>query len=325
MKKSLLLFVLIASFIFVMGFQPADCRAEMKKIHFGYLLADQVHNFASMLMKEKKFLEAEGLKVEWGEYLAGAYVMQHLAAGEVDFATCGCVPTLITRARGVDVVMLASGNTEGSSIIVSKSIKTAKDLDGKKLGTPGIGSIQDSMVDMVARKNNIKIKHKYMTVTDMPMFLKKGEIDGYIAWSPHCNKAVKLGYGHIILTSNDIIPGHQCCVLVTRGEIIRKEPETVRKVIRAYMKAYQYEQKHHEETITLVQKYTNTPKDVVLNAWAITPHPYPPYVNIGSIKMQADGLIKGKKIKKGVVTNLDEFIAQSYHPEFLMEYLRNVK
>ena len=162
----------------------------------------------------------------------------------------------------------------------------------------------------------------------MPMFLKKGEIDGYIAWSPHCSKAVKLGYGHIILTSNDILPGHQCCVLVTRGDIIRKEPETVRKVIRAYMKAYQYERaskKNHDETIELVQKYTNTPKDVVLNAWSITPHPYPPYVNIGSIKMQAEGLIKGKKIKSGIVADLDKFIAQSYHPEFLMEYLRNVK
>ncbi len=328
MKKGLLLLILISSFIFVMGFQPTACRAEMKKIHFGYLLADQVHNFASMLMKEKKFLEAEGLQVEWGEYLAGAYVMQHLAAKEVDFGTCGCVPTMITRARGVDVVILASGNTEGSSIIVKHSIKTPKDLDGKNLGTPGIGSIQDSMVDMVARRNHIKIKHKYMAVTDMPMFLKKGEIDGYIAWSPHCNKAVKLGYGHIILTSNDIIPGHQCCVLVARGELLREEPETVRKVIRAFMRAYDYERaskKNHDETIDLVQKYTNTSKDVVLKAWAITPHPYPPYVNIDSDKMQAEGLIRGGKIKKGAAANIDKFIAQVHHPEFLMEYLRNMK
>jgi NitT/TauT family transport system substrate-binding protein len=303
-------------------------HAAGKKIHFGYLVADQIHNFHSMLIKEKKFLEAEGLQVKWGEYLAGAYLMQHLAAGEVDFGTCGCIPTMITRGRGVDVVILASGNTEGSSIIVKNSIKTVKDLDGAKIGTPGIGSIQDSMVDIVARRNNIKIHHKHMSVPDMPIYLKKGEIDGFIAWSPHNSKTAALGYGHILLTSHDILPGHQCCVLVTRGEILRKDPETVRKVVKAFMRSYQYErasEKNHNETMELVVKYTNTPKEVVQKAWKLTPHPYPPYVSIDSLKMQAEGLLKGGKIKKGVITNMDKFIAEVYRPEFLMEYLRNMK
>lgn len=327
MRKTWLLLILISSFIFVVGFQ-STVYAAGEKVNFGYLVADQVHNFHSMIIKEKKFLQDEGLKVTWGEYLAGAYLMQHLSAGEVDFGTCGCVPTMITRGRGVDVVILASGNTEGSSIIVNHDIKTVKDLNGKKLGSPGIGSIQDSMIDIVARRNKIKIIHKHMSVPDMPIYLKKGEIDGFIAWSPHNAKAVKLGYGHIILTSHDILPGHQCCVLVARGELLREKPELVRKVIRAFMRAYDYERaskENHDEVIDLVVKYTNAPKDVVLRAWDITPHPYPPYANIESLKMQAEGLVKGGKIKRGVVKNMDKFIAGVYHPEFLMEYLRSMK
>ena len=328
MKKTWVLSIVILSFVFVMGFQPTVCSAEMKKIHFGYLVADQIHNFASMIVKEKKLFAAEGLQVEWGEYLAGAYVMQHLAAGEVDVATCGVIPTMITRGRGVDVVVIAGSNAEGSSIIVKESIKTVKDLDGAKIGTPGIGSIQDAMVDIVARRNNIKIIHKHMSVPDMPIYLKKGEIDGFIAWSPHNTKAAALGYGHILLTSHDILPGHQCCVLVTRGELIREQPETVKKVMRAYMKAFQYEmasKENHDETLDMVVKYTNAPKEVVVKAWALTPHPYPPYLNIESAKMQAEGLLKGGKIKRGVITNMDKFIAQLYHPYFLLDYLRNMK
>jgi len=324
-KKLALLFVL--SIGIALAFQ-GTAFAEKKKIHFGYLVADQIHNFASMLIKEKKFLEDEGLEVEWGEYLAGAYLMQHLSAGEVDFGTCGCIPTMITRGRGVDVVILAGSNTEGSSIIVKESIKTVKDLDGAKIGTPGIGSIQDSMVDIVARRNNIKIIHKHMSVPDMPIYLQKGEIDGFIAWSPHNTKAAALGYGHILLTSHDILPGHQCCVLVARGELLKKEPETVKKVMKAYMRAFQYmmeNQKNLDETMDLVVKYTNTTKDIVEKAWKLTPHPYPPYANIESLKMQAEGLVQGGKIKKGVVKNMDKFIAQVYHPYFLMEYLRNMK
>jgi NitT/TauT family transport system substrate-binding protein len=321
MKKTWLLLVIISSFLLVMGLQPKVCNAG-EKVHFGYLVADQVHNFASMLMKEKKFLEDEGIEVKWGEYLAGAYLMQHLAAGEVDFGTCGNIPTMITRGRGVDVVILAGSNTEGSSIIVSNAIKTVKDLDGKSLGTPGIGSIQDAMVDMVARSNNIKIKKRHMSVPDMPMFLKKGEIDGFIAWSPHNAKTEALGYGHILLTSHDILPGHQCCVLVARGQLLREKPELVKKVIKAYMRAFDYEKQNQDETIDLVVKYTNAPKNVVKRAWGLTPHPFPPYVDPDSLKLQAEGLIKGGKIQKGAVKNLDKFVAEVYRPEFLMEYIR---
>ena len=67
------------------------------------------------------------------------------------------------------------------------------------------------------------------------------------------------------------------------------------------------------------------PKDVVEKAWKLTPHPYPPYANIESLNMQAEGLVKGGKIKRGAVKNMDKFIAQVYHPYFLMEYLRNMK
>ena len=326
MKKVWLLLTIISVFILVIGLR-SPAQAGDEKITFGYLVADQIHNFASMLMKEKKFLEDEGIKVKWGEFLAGAYLMQHLASGEVDFGTCGCIPTMITRGRGVDVVILAGSNTEGSSLVVKKSIKTVKDLDGKKIGTPGIGSIQDAMIDIIARRNNIKIYHKHMKVSDMPVFFKKGEIDGFIAWSPHPSRCVySMGYGHILLTSRDILAGHQCCVLVARGELLRKKPDLVRKVIKAYIRAFDYERaskENHEETMDLLVKYTDTERSIVEKAWELTPHPYPPYVSIDSLKMQAEGLLKGGKLQKRLVPDLDKFIAQLYRPEFLMEYFRN--
>ena len=69
------------------------------------------------------------------------------------------------------------------------AIKKVADLNGKSLGTPGIGSIQDAMVDSLAKNNGIKIAHKAMKVSDMPIFLQKGEIDGFIAWAPHPARA----------------------------------------------------------------------------------------------------------------------------------------
>ena len=87
-------------------------------LHFGYLVADQLHSPGPMIMKEKGFLKDEGFEVKWSEFLAGANAMQHFSAGEVDVVSCGAVPMMIARGSGTNVVMIASANTEGSALVV---------------------------------------------------------------------------------------------------------------------------------------------------------------------------------------------------------------
>lgn len=312
--------ILALGIIAAFGLAGSASAAE-KEIRFGYLVADQLHSPAPMIMKEKKLLEAEGLKVKWSEFMAGAFLMQHMASGEVDFGTCGAVPVMISQGQGINAVILAGSNAEGSALVVAKSIKTLKDLDGKSIGTPGVGSIQDAMLDMIAKKHSIKIQHKSIKVSDMPLFLQKGEIDGYIAWEPHASRAVDLGYGHIIATSHDILPEHQCCVLVGRGEIVQKDPDTVRKVMRAYMKAFDYYIKNREETIDLMAKATGLSRQLVSLSLVQVKHPFPPFVNVESLKIMAEGLINTGKIQKEAVPDINKFVEKSYDLSFLKEYL----
>lgn len=310
--------VVAVVFLCVLGLN-AQADAQKKKIHFGYLVADQLHSPAVMIMKEKKLLEAEGFEVSWGEFLAGSYLMQHMTSGEVDFGSCGSVPAMITRGQGVDVVILASANTEGSSMVVKDSIQSTKALDGKSLGTPGIGSIQDAMVDMVAKKDDIKIAHKFMKVSDMPIFLQKGEIDGFIAWAPHPARAVDLGYGHQILTSHDILPDHQCCVLVTKGEMLKKNPETARKVLQVYLKAYEWFLANQDESVEIMVRVTGMKEEVIREAMKTVKYPFPPFCNVPSLKLMVDGLVESGKIQKGNITSVDNFISDLYQPALLEE------
>lgn len=316
--------LLVLSLVFLLGLQMAAGAAE-KELVFGYLVADQLHNPAPMIMKEKKLLEAEGLKVKWGEFMAGAYLMQHMASGEVDFGTCGAVPVMIAAGQGVGAIILAGSNTEGSALVVANSIKEFKDLDGKTIGTPGIGSIQDAMVDMISMKHNIKILHKNMKVSDMALFLQKGEIDGYLAWEPHASRAVDLGIGHILVTSHEILPQHQCCVLVGRSEVIGKDPEIARKIVRAYMKAFEYFHNNRDETIEMMAKATGMTKKLVTMSLLHVQHPSPPFLNIPSMKLMAEGLVGAGKIQKGVITDMDAFIGKIYDPSYLKEYIGKKK
>lgn len=321
-KKKWLCLIVTLSFFFVAGFQ-SNAVAKEKPIYFGYLTCDQIHEPCPMIMKAKKFLEAEGLKVKWGEFLAGSYVMQHMASGEVDIATCGAVPSLITRGAGVDIVILADSNTDGSRLVVKNSIKTPKDLDGKLIGTPGLGSIQDALLDMIAEKYKIKIVHKHMKVSDMPIFFNKGEIDGFIAWEPHPSRAaIGMGLGHYLLSSQDILPGHQCCVLVARGDFVRKNPDKIRKIMRAYMRAEGFLITNPEESKKMMVKYTMLSREVVDSAAECVTHAYPPFLDRASMKLMTEGLIKSGKIQHKNL-DVDKFVNDAIDESFLREFLTN--
>ena len=311
--------LLVLGFTFLLGFQIAAGAAE-KEVKFGYLVAN-IHDPFAVIMKEKKYMEAEGLKAKWGEYLAGANLMQHVASGEVDFAVLGVPPIMIARSQGVDVIILAGTNTEGSGLVVNPSIKQVKDIDGKTIGTPGIGSIQDAMLTVFEKKHNIKVKHKPVKVSDMALFLQKGEIDGFISWEPFPTNAVELGYGHMIATSHDIMPEHQCCAFITRGELIRKDPDTVRKVMRAYMKAFDFNRKNAAEVIELEEKVTGMSKKVLNKAVRNVKFPNPPFLHVPSTKELAEGLISSGKIQPENVKDVDKFLGDLYNPSFLKEYI----
>jgi NitT/TauT family transport system substrate-binding protein len=296
-----------------------DEKTAAKSVRIGYLVADQLHSPAVMVMKDRKMLEAKGINVAWSEFLAGSPLMQEMASGSLDFGSCGVVPVMITRGQGVDAVVLASANLEGSSLVVKDSIKKAKDLDNKNIGTPGVGSIQDAMVEKVGKDNNVKIFRKSMKVSDMPIFLQKGEIDGFIAWAPHPARTVDLKYGHELLVSHDIYPEHQCCVFVAKGALVKNDKELVRTVLQTYLEAYNWFLGHKEEAVAIVMKNTGMSESVIRTSMSTVKYPDPPFCNVASIKMMAEGLIDSGKIQKGAITDLDGFLKEMYRPQLLEE------
>ena len=293
-RKFIFSVVCLAIFLYA-GF-GGRAFAASKEIRIGYIAADQLHSPAVMVMKEKKLLEAAGFTVMWREFLNGTYAMQDLAWDSIDFASCGVAPIMITHAQGVKLAVLAGSNAEGSSLVVTDSIKTIRDLHGKRIGTPGSGSTQDAMVAQLARANALQIKRRAMKISDMPLFLQKNEIDGFIAWAPHPARAVEDKLGHELLTSHDMMPGHQCCVLVTKESALRGDPETANIVLKVYLDAYKWFLDNQEESLQLLAKSTGMAEDIVRQALKTVVYPYPPYCNVASMQSMLRNLIETDKI-----------------------------
>ena len=301
----------------VLMFFGLTINAEAKEIRVGYLVADQLHFPAIMVMKERNMLEKEGYTVKWSEFLAGSYVMQEMASGSLDFVSCGAVPISISHAQGVKINILASGNQEGSALVVGRDVNSIKDLEGKKIGTPGTGSIQDAMVAQLLKDNNVNARRMSMKVSDMPLFLDKGEISAFVAWQPHCARAVANNFGKILYTSHEMMPGHQCCVLAALQSTVKKDPELVKTFMKVYLEAYKWYLENPDESCKMVMKATGMTEDVVRTAMKGVLYPPVPYVNDKSIAYMVEGLIATKKITAIKKEQIADFVNDLYNPSFL--------
>ena len=318
----IVLVVAVASVgIYYWFFRAPEKPLEPMTLRVGHLLADELHQPGWCVAEEIGYMEDEGFEAVHSEYIHGPDEMTHFAAGELDVAYVGAAPFLSARAGEIDIIAVASSNTEGSSIVVAEEITSVTDLNGKTVGSPGLGTIQDYMLTRVEEQYGIEFDHFVATVTLLIQHFEAGDIVGYIAWEPHATEAVVEGIrgAHILLTSHDILPGHQCCVLAVRGDWIREAPHIVRRIVRWHMKAHKWVLDHPDDAEGIMADYSGLPTDLIKAAHPIVKHPYPPYVDLPSCKIMAEGLIETGKIKSEIIPNVDEFVNESINNSFVEE------
>ena len=98
------------------------------------------HNTPLWVARDKKIFDKHGVDVQLLFVMGGALVSQMLAAGEIQIAANAPAALLSLIANGVDIAMfLGISNTSPFALITQPTIKTAADLQGKRLGTARFG------------------------------------------------------------------------------------------------------------------------------------------------------------------------------------------
>lgn len=263
----------------------SDKSTSPKPVRMAYLQND-IHHLALWVALEKGFFQQEDVEVEIaGIFRAGPEVMSAFIAGALDMAYVGEAPTTFAVANGTaDVKVIAQVNTEGSALVVSTgpdAIKRVSDLKGKTIGVPGHATVQDFLVKKALVKAGIDPLNVNILIIKPPEMisaLRTGQIDAFIAWEPYPAKAFEMGVGRNLAASNDIWPDHPCCVLVTDSTYLKTDPEKVKKVLRAHVKATEYIGDHPEEAVLIGVKYTGMDEASVRRALQSVAYTYVPSV-----------------------------------------------
>jgi NitT/TauT family transport system substrate-binding protein len=156
--------------------QPTS--TNLGTINMGYLTGD-LHQFARVIASDttifpggKSLFQMYGVTIgdpNPGGFSVGGDIMTNMAlnpgdAARPDMAYIGCAPTILKYLQGdvsrLNVRIVALANSEGSGLVVEKSINSVEDLAGKTIASPGETSIQHLLLIEIAKQHHMTVVKK---------------------------------------------------------------------------------------------------------------------------------------------------------------------
>jgi NitT/TauT family transport system substrate-binding protein len=202
----------------------------------------------------------------------GKPALDDIIKGNADFATVAETPVMFAIMKGEKISIIATIQTsnKNSAIIArkDKGILTLNDLRHRKIAAT-VGTTSEFFLDAILVLHGIP--RKDVTVVDLkaveiPAALANGDVAAASAFSPYSNYAQrKLGDRGNTFFDEDIYTW--TFNVVATQEFIRKNPETVRKLIRALIKAEEFVKHNPAEAQRIVSGFSGMDMAIVREIW----------------------------------------------------------
>lgn len=189
--------------------------------------------------KDKGYFEREGLRAEIIQIRSNLQVAG-VASGELDFMSG--VGTAIEAARkGVPLKVLAVlYRAPLFSLLSGAGIKSAKALEGKKVGVSRIGSESHNAALWMLAHSGVDVKKVTFIQTGSTIVsmigLQQGSLDGSVLSPPFSGDMVVQGYKILAKTSDAVESPFNG--MATSQERLRARPERIRKSLKALLESF---------------------------------------------------------------------------------------
>lgn len=212
---------------------------------------------------EKGYYKAEGLDVQIIQPSEGSTATL-VASGKGDFGVSyqEDVTYALTGDEPVPIKAIATiiqHNTSGFAAPKSKNIKTVKDFEGKTYGGWGSPS-EEAVLKAVMEKNGVsysKLKNVSIGNDDFFAATQKNIDFAWIfeGWTGIEAKTKGIDLDYIPVKDLDPALDYYTPILITSNNIIKDNPEKVKKFLSATQKGYEDAIKNPEETAKILLKY----------------------------------------------------------------------
>ena len=215
------------------------------------------------LAREAGIFKKHGLEVEVIATPSGVEGMNALIAGEIAFLQIAGGTTVSAAVGGADVIVI--GTTIGTlvqSLMVRPEIERAEQLRGKSIGITRFGTTIDTGARIALRHFSL-VAEKDVSIIQLGGMesivpaMQGGRVHAGILSYPAIARAKKLGYRELLDIAALGMP-YASTGITTRGEVIRKEPDLVRRYMTAQVEAIARMKRDRPFTLNVMGKFLRT-------------------------------------------------------------------
>jgi NitT/TauT family transport system substrate-binding protein len=299
--------------------QVVERGKPLKAVRFADQIGSEVDYAHIWVAEALGYFAEEGIRIERKTYSSGPEGLLHFANGEIDMMVGGLAPFMQAAARGQDFKMLLSVTKYNAPLVGRKEFKSYKDLDGRKVGTPGLGTVQDAVLAYVEKTQGLKFQRIFAKVSDFAVMAEKREIDAFISWEPAAALAIRQNPQLHYVAQLPPIKNAESLQLIAHPSFVKQNPDVVYGFIRATIRGMHFIQNNPAEKVAeIVAKKMNDPSavPVVLSAMKsvlLTD----PRVDMPSTRLILQAIIDAGKIPATFGKDIDKWMAKYLDYSFL--------
>ncbi|MDQ0584559.1 ABC transporter substrate-binding protein [Streptomyces rishiriensis] len=239
------------------------------------------------------FYEKHGLKLSITTAQGGAAIVPGVVSGQFQFGFSNMTSLMVAQSNSVPVQAVSNGiastgvqGKDFGAITVKKgsALRSAKDLEGKKVAINTLKNINETAVRESVRKaggDPDRVKFVELAFDQMPAALDGGQIDAAMVVEPALATVKSQGGVEIASPLVDVAPDLTVAMYFTSTQYAQKNPEVVRKFQEATAESLAYADAHPDEVREVVTTYTKIPASVLAR---VTLPKWPAEANRSSIE-----------------------------------------
>lgn len=227
-------------------------------------------NVPSIIQKRLGLIEEAfpGWSVSHPELNAGPKQTAGLASGSVDIANClGGTSAILAFVNGVDLKVIGIyGRSPKAFTILAKdgSVRNVADLKGKKVAGPK-GTILHQLLVAALKKEGLKpgdVDFVGMGLPEGVTAMLNGNVDACLAAGPAVLRATEQG-ARVIVDGEGLVDA--TTVIAVRGDLLRNDPETVRKFLAVDGKSRATMEQDRDRAIDITAEETGLSREDVIS------------------------------------------------------------
>lgn len=256
-RSRLISFLLVFYILLVLFFSFLPAHAQEKKnLRIVFVSLSWNNQLPYRIAIAKGFFREQGLTVEQIFVRGGPTAIAALVSGNVEFGSIGGAQAPIrSNARGLDLHILASlSNYTNYTLLGDKEVKDIEALRGKIIGVTGAGAYSDFAIRIFLKRHNIDpdrdVTLRAIGGTALrAIALERGVINAAPFTAEDTVRLLDKGFP-MIVNLNEALRIPQS-ILVTRGEMLQKYPETTKRFLKAMILGMQVAKHNKKEAIQI--------------------------------------------------------------------------